>query len=286
MTAELHRIPKKQLDSELLAAGDNLSRVDGLDHTTAEVKAAVDAVETLTTPADINAAVEFVDQLTSTPAEIDAAVADRASVVEWQTISTSSYTATPASTSRITMSSTAGLKAGLALRYSYNGGTYYGIITALSANSYIDLAGAPLDTGQNLTALAFGSTAKVIQVDFFVADTYADGADDTLLASDMNTAFSWMGPKAYLVAFKVKHKTDDSGTQPKVNVMVNGQAVGTEDSGNGPTVSTSWVYGSAVALDATKYDINKDEAVEVACKAAGGTGDAADLTVECLFVLE
>lgn len=284
---DLHRIPKKQLDDDLLANSDDMSRITGLDHTTAEVKEAVDrAGETSATPEEVDAAAEFVGGLGSTPEEIDAAVAASGDVVEWQTVPAAAYTATPASTSRITMSDTSMLKVGLALRYSYDGATYYGIVMAISANTYIDLAGAPLNMAKDLTALAFGSTAKVIQVDFFVADTYADGADDTLLASDMNTAFSWMGPKAYLAAFKVKHKTDDSGTQPKVNVMVNGQAVGTEDSGNGPAVSTSWAYCSAVALDTTKYDINKDEAVEVACKAAGGTGDAADLTVECLFVLE
>jgi len=40
--AELHRIPKKQLDIDIFSVSDDMSRIIGLDHTTADVKAAVE----------------------------------------------------------------------------------------------------------------------------------------------------------------------------------------------------------------------------------------------------
>lgn len=285
---ELHRIPKKQLDASLVNETD-LGR-------TAEVAGTeLDQAHPAVTVASGSGLSVDPDQVMANEDKGSEAVATHESaydhaligtIVEWQAVPTSAYTATPASTSRITMSDTSGLKVGQALRYAYDGATYYGVVAALSANSYIDVAGAALNVSKDLTSLAFGATSKVVQVDFFVAGTYADGTDDTLLASDMKTAFSWMGPKAYLVAFRVKQKTNDSGTQPKVNVMVNGAAVGTENTNAGPAVDDDWVDCSAVALSTSNYDINRGEPVEVACKAAGGSGDAEHLTVSCLFVLE
>jgi len=40
--AELHRIPKKQLDIDIFSVSDDMSRIVDLDHTTAEVKSAVE----------------------------------------------------------------------------------------------------------------------------------------------------------------------------------------------------------------------------------------------------
>lgn len=201
----------------------------------------------------------------------------------WEIIATSRYTVTPASTSRLTMSDTTGITVGSPIKYTIGGTTYYGLVTAVSADSYIDVAGAPL--GGDVTALALGNPEKVVQYDFFVSSTYGDGADD-LLDADMNTAFRWGLGAAYLVAFAGIHKTDDTGAdQPKINVKVAGSAVSTNDSNNGIELSTSWVENSAVAINASNYGITRGDAVEVACTVAGSNSDAEDLTVTAVFIL-
>lgn len=282
---ELHRIPKKQLDADLVADSDDLSRFDGLDHTTAEVKAAVEAVEELSaTPAELDAAAEFIDGLSSTPPQIDAAVESVGKIVDWELLSASTYTATPASTSRITMSDTSRLYIGMPLKYEYDEVAYYGLVSDVSDNAYIDIQGAPLDTGEDITTLYIGSIERAVQVDFFISGTYADGAETELLDADMNTGFTWMMAGARLVAFKVKHKSDDSSSQPYVNMTVNGSLVSTENSGDGPQVSTEWVYASGVAINTGNYVVNRDAVIEISTS-AGGAGDAEHLTVEAFFVL-
>jgi hypothetical protein len=204
----------------------------------------------------------------------------------WRTVTASSYTATPASTSTLTMSDTSAVNVGDAIKYTDGRGTYFAVITAVTANTSITIAGAAFDTGSNLTALYVGNN-KVIQLDFCISGLYADGTGD-LLAADMNTYFKWQGRKAYLVAFSAVHKTADTTTNPKINVKVNGSAVSTNDSNNGVQLSTAgtWVDNSAVAISTSNYDINRGEAVEINCTAAGGTADAANLTVSCVFVQE
>ena len=138
-----------------------------------------------------------------------------------------------------------------------------------------------------MTKLEYGVPEQVVVVNFFVSGNYGDGVAD-LLAADMNTYFRWQQSKAYLVAFSCTEKTVDTGTEPKVNVKVNGTAVSTNDTNLGVQLTTAgtWVDNSAVAINTTYYDINPNEAVEITCTAAGGTGDAAYLTVQTTFVLE
>ncbi len=201
----------------------------------------------------------------------------------------------PASSSTITMNNdlTSIIKVGMPIKFTLGGsatnpGTYYAICTAIASN-LLTIAGAPLETDDgDLTALSIDLNRDPIQVDLFVASTYADGTDTTLLASDMKNYFKWGGKKAYLVAFGGTQNTVDSGTEPKINVMVNSAAVSTNDSNNGIQLSTqgTWVDNSAVAISTSNYDINRGEAVELNCTVAGGTGDAANLSVTCVFVTE
>jgi len=205
----------------------------------------------------------------------------------WKLEDSGNYTATPASTSRLTMSDTSNAKVGLPVKYADPRGTYYAIITAVSSSTYIDIAGGPLSAVNDLTALSFGLPEMVVQVDFFVADLYGDDIAD-LLATDMNTYFSWGAVAAYLVAISATQATVDTGAEPKINVLVNAVAVSTEDSNNGLQLGAAgtWVIGSPVALDTSRYDIQRGEAIEIRCTAVGGSGDASDLTVRLLFVLE
>jgi len=201
----------------------------------------------------------------------------------WQLVATTAYTATPASTSRITMSDTSEMVVGWPLKYAIGGVTYYGIVTAVSGDAYIDLAGAPLAGA--IQSLYVGDPEMVVQRDFFVASTYGDGAAD-LLDADKNTAARWDRGAAYIVSLAAKHKSDDTGAaQPKVNVKAGGNLVSTNDSNNGVQVATSWVTNSAVAVNTTNYAVARGEALEVACTVAGSNGDAENLTVGIVFVL-
>lgn len=205
----------------------------------------------------------------------------------WGQVDTDRYTATPASTSRITCSNTADFAVGIPLKYTYGSVSYYGIVKAISEGSYIDVIGAPLNTGSDLQALYVGTPEAVCQIDFFITGTYGDGTAD-LLSADMATYFKWQGPKGYLVAFSAAQETADTGAEPKINVKVNTAAVSTADTNKGIQLSTSgtWVDNGDVSINTSNYDINRGEAIEIACTEAGGTGDAENLTVSCIFVME
>ncbi|MFA5753059.1 MAG: hypothetical protein WC910_08325 [Bacteroidales bacterium] len=206
----------------------------------------------------------------------------------WRTIAGAAFTATPASTSSLTMSDTSAANLGDAIKYTDGRGTYFAVITDVTTNTSITISGAAFDTGSDLTALYVGNN-KIIKTVYFVGTAYADATNAALLETDMKTFEFWDGRKAYLVDFGVVHETVDTGTQPKINILVNGSAVSTNDSGNGIQLSgTKGVrtMNAAVAIDTATYDINQDETIEVSCTAAGGTGDAENLTVFCIFVQE
>lgn len=206
---------------------------------------------------------------------------------EWTTISGTKYTATPASTSTITFSDTSDLAVGRPVRYTYGGTTYYGIITAIATNSLLTIAGAPLDVGQDLTALEIGTSGQVVIMDLQVAGTYADGVED-ILAGTANRYIRWRKSAAYLVALSATHKTADTGAaQPKLNVKVAGNLVSTEDSSAGLQLSTSgaWVNGSAVAISAANYAVAFNDALELRVTAAGTNGNAANLSASLVFVV-
>lgn len=204
----------------------------------------------------------------------------------WSPIPSANYTATPASTSQITFADTTGIQPGMPLRYEYGGSTYYGIVTAVSADASITVAGAPLDAGTDLTGVWLGRPEQVQVMSLFVGGAYGDGADADLLANDMASPLKWMQSPGCLVALSVIEGAADSGVEPKVNIQIADAAVSTEDGGNGVQVGVSWVDGSAVAISASNYRAEFGDEIEVACTVAGGTGDAEDLTVLAVFVME
>lgn len=220
----------------------------------------------------------------ATLADLFDAARDRA---RWLPIDASRYTATPASTSRITMSDTSGLSVGLPIRYTYGGTTYYGRIKTVSTNAHIDVQGAPLDTGQDLTALEVGRPELVVVRRWTIPGTYADGVAD-LLAADANEADEWEHPTGHLVHARAWHKTADSSTtEPTVNVKVGGSRVLTGNGGAGIAMggAEAWQDNGDVAIDTATYQVARDDALEVECSSAGGTGDASDLTVLAVFVV-
>ena len=214
-------------------------------------------------------------------------VIDATTEPQWTTVSATKYTVTPASTSTVTFSDTSDLTVGRPVRYTYNGTTYYGIITALSNNALMTVAGAPLDVGNDLTDLAIGTPGQVVIMDLLVPGTYADNTED-ILAGTANQHIRWRKSAACLVAFSATHKTADTGAaQPKLNVKVDGNLVSTQDSNAGLQLTTSgaWVDGSAVAISTSNYAVSWNSAMELRVTAAGTNGNAANLSVCLVFVL-
>jgi hypothetical protein len=206
---------------------------------------------------------------------------------QWTTVSATKYTATPASTSGLTFTDTSDVFVGRAVRYTYGGTTYYGIITAVVANASIAIAGAPLDVGQDLTNLDIGTPGQVSSVSLGVSGAYADNVED-VLAGTANRYLRWRKSAAYLVAISATHKTADTGAaQPKLNVKNAGNLVSTQDSNAGLQLSTAgtWVDGSAVAISAANYAVAWNNAIEIRVTAAGTNGNAANLSVALIFVL-
>lgn len=215
--------------------------------------------------------------------------AAKASSLPWKSIASAKYTTTPANTSTITMSDTSDMAVGLPLKYTYNGTTYYGIVTAVTANTSVTIAGAPLNVTYPLTALYVGGASNVCTLTFAITGVYDDAIQD-VLAEVEEQYFKWQGAAAYLVAFSAtNHWVDSGATQPKINVKINGNLVSTNDSNNGlqtSAVAGTWVDNSAVAISTTNYAIARGNAIEIRCTASGTNGDAECLTVLCVFVYQ
>ena len=203
----------------------------------------------------------------------------------WALVSTSAYTATPASTSRITMSDTSMMEEGRALRYVIGGTTYYGVVDDISEDSYVDVAGASM--GGDLESLEIGIPEKTVQLDFYIAEDNFGATSGDLLAGVMKVGFRWKLPPARLVAISMKLNTADATANPKINIEIAGEKVSTNDSNNGIQPSgTAWTDNPLVAISTAYYDVYWNYVIEIPCTVAAGTGDAADLSVSCVFVME
>jgi len=214
----------------------------------------------------------------------------------WELVPAANYTATPDSTSKILMSDTTGMQVGLPLRYTYGGVAYYGVVAGVTANVEITVRGAPLNTGADLTELRVGPPSHVLVEQVLIPGAYlvpwhvpgGDGTQD-LLAEIARRSMAWAHGPAKLVAMAVAQGTEDGAAQPKFNAKIDGNTVVTADGGAGVQVSATpgqWTWASAVAIDANEYSIATDDAIEILCTAAGSDGDAGDLSVRLVFVLE
>ncbi len=214
----------------------------------------------------------------------------------WKLISTDNYTATPDSTSKILMSDTGEMQVGYPVRYTYGGVAYYGVVASMIADTEITVRGAPLNTGVDLTDLRVGPPSHVVVQRLLVPGAYLvpwhypneEGTKD-LLAEIARRSVAWRHGPAKLVGMAVVQRTVDGTAQPKFNAKIGGDAVLTSDGGAGVQVSgteETWVWASAVAIDTNEYSIAGGDAIEILCTASGSDGDACDLSVDLVFVLE
>ena len=213
----------------------------------------------------------------------------------WQEVDTGEYTATPASTSTITVSSlTTDANVGLPVKYSIDAGsTYrYAVLVAVTS-SLLTIAGAPIS--DDIDELYIGRAEMVVSLAFFIAGNYDDAADSDLLKNDMHSYHKWnLSDYAYLVTFSGVNDTADTGAaDPRVNVQINNAGVSTHDSNRGITIAGAagtWndhsAAASRVAINTSNYRVQYGEEIEVTFETTGSlNNDAEDLTVLMTFVL-
>lgn len=202
----------------------------------------------------------------------------------WTEISTDDYTATPSDTDTLAMSDTSAMAVGLPVKYTIGGTDYFGQVVAVSANTSIDIRGASM--GGDVTALYVGTPEMVLAMSWFVGGAYGAATEDDCLRDIMDSPVKWQLGTAYCVGFEGSHSGVDTGTEPKVNIHINNAAVSTNDTNAGIQLGAAdtWVGNSAVAINTSNYDINYDEELEISVTAAGGTGDALNLTMQVFFV--
>lgn len=203
----------------------------------------------------------------------------------------------PYSTSKIDVTGIADHGAsmvGKPIKFKLSGSYYYAIGTSTNTpdftNYYLNIAGAPLTTGDgDLTELYVGTPEMIRQEVINIPGYWADGASSTLLASDLKIALRWGGAAAYLVRMEAWSNTDDSGAnKARVNVTVAGNAVLTTNTNAGLEIAAdaTW-YSSVVDINTSNYDISiLAGAIELSTDANGSNDDSSDLTVILTFILE
>ena len=201
------------------------------------------------------------------------------------------YTATPASTSTLTMTTdqTAALKPGMALRYIIGGVTYYsyGVVAAITAN-LLTLGGAPL-TG-NVTALEYSIFPGMVEtLTLSVPGAWADSADTALVFNDLLMALIWNGPPAFLVRIRAWTRITDTGTnKPRINVRLGATTTNYVSTSNGNAgleliASATWAT-TGVDISTGRYAVVPGTAIELRTDANGSNDDARDLVVLLTFV--
>jgi len=186
------------------------------------------------------------------------------------------------------MADTSLMKVGLPIKWTQAGTVYYAIVVTVTANVSITIRGAPFQTGGVVVSNLYVGAPELVQTrEFYVPGAFGVAVQD-ILASVGGQYARWDLGAARLVTFAAVEKTADTGTEPKINVKSNGNLVSTEDGNLGlqPVAAGTWVYNSNVAIETTNYIVSRGHALDIRCTAAGGAGNAADLSLVMTFVLE
>jgi hypothetical protein len=199
----------------------------------------------------------------------------------WNQIPASAFTATPASTSTITMGVdyTSILSVGMPVKYKISSTYYYGILTGVATN-LLTIAGASM--GADLVELWYGYTYRTEQLDIAVNGYYETADDHTVILNQLNSSLIWNKGTAYAVLMKVWSKTHDTGAHGLAQVLINGAELCSTSNGLTIAADATW-YSTVVDITTANYDINYGEAIELTAH-KGGNGDAHDLMVSIVFV--
>jgi len=226
-------------------------------------------------------AANFLEQaLTATLDQVAAEQSNR-----WRSVPFDADTATPPTTSRIQTDS-AMLTVGTPIRVTQGGVVRYAVVSA-KTGTYVDILGPALNIAQAITAFEASTPDRVIQCDLFIAGLYA-GTTGEKVASVMRTRNRWMMGPARIVHFAAVHHVADTTVQPRVNLANASVAVSTNSTNQGILLSTAgtWVDNPAATISAAPATLAYGSVIEVNVTVAAGTGNASDLTVSYLAVLE
>lgn len=193
------------------------------------------------------------------------------------------FTATPASTSTITLTQdvTATIKPGYPLKYTIGGTVYYGIVKTITAN-LLTVQGAPLSG--DVTALNYGDPVRAVQMVLFIPGYYEDADYTTLIATALGQQLLWMQAPAYLVHFRAKTRIADGSSDGRINVRIGGNDVSTSNSNEGLTLAGTGWYLTEVDISTANYDIAYGDVIELNANKGTG-GDAQELSIELVFVV-
>lgn len=189
------------------------------------------------------------------------------------------YTATPPSTSTLTMTAdlTGVIAPGTPIKFIGDGDPYYAICTAITSN-LLTIAGAPIEGA--IDALYYGDPSRVFTEHVLIPGYYEDASTTrTTLADDLGAAYSWPRGTAYLVRVQAKTKVADSSSNGTVNVGINGADV----LSTALTLANANWTASVVQIATANYDIQFGEALEISVGKGTG-GDAQDLSLILTFV--
>ncbi len=203
----------------------------------------------------------------------------------WTEVANTRYTATPASTSSITMSDTAGMAVGLPVRYRLvDGSLLYGVIIAVAPDALISVAGAPLSA--DISRLDLGLPDQIAIIPISILGAFATNDTSTLLLN--NGLFArWNNGPAFIVSFSIRQRFNDDTSQPRINVLAGGLLVSTDNGNDGPALGIGvWVNNGAVSINTTNYALTNREDFELKLTKTGGTENSADLAVEIVVVYE
>lgn len=226
-------------------------------------------------------AVDFLQKaLTDTLAQVAAEQSNR-----WRIVPDSDWTPIPLSTSRIETDS-AMLTVGTPIRIIQGGTTRYVVVSA-KTSTYVDVRGPALNTAQNITSFESSTPDRVVQIDLFIAGFYAASTGDKVV-SVMRTRNRWMMGPAHIAHFAAVQHVADSTVQPRINLKKDTSLVSTNNSSQGIDLSTAgaWVDNPVATISAANAPLVYGSSLEVNVAIIAGTGNAADLTVSVLAIME
>lgn len=203
-----------------------------------------------------------------------------------------SYTTTAPGVSTLTMVEdlTARIVPGCAIRFTLIGVPYYAVCTAIAAN-LLTIAGAPFTLGAgDVDGLWFSTEPGMVQQwELFVQGNFGDGADATLLESDMEVFFDWNQRQAYAVQIRIRADAVDSGAnQDRINLRTGaaGNPVCTANGNAGRALAAGVWTSSVTDINTANYVLNRDDRWELSVDGNGTNGDSADLSVSIVVVFE
>jgi len=170
------------------------------------------------------------------------------------------------------------------IRYRETAGSWvYGIITNYSSGT-VTISGAPMTSSYD-DELQYSDMTRVYQWNFFISGVFANTSSGSMLDTLMFASCAWNLGESRLVEFKHRSHTIDTGAnQPRVNVSVDDNKICTANSNAGTEVAQSWI-STEVYIDTTNYIVKTGSIIEITTDANGSNKDAANLSLEGIFVM-